>query len=404
MHLAIIGGGKMGTAVFQWAVDRDLSVTLCARNADNLSQQEGRFHRRLERAVRRGEISDEKAAARKAAVRFTTKIAEVAGADFVLESVAEDYQLKKRMLVEIEAAVGPDTLILSNTSSISLALLASLLKRPERFCGLHFFYPVMVISMIEIVTWPGLMPGAVERLQALCTVLGRKGVVVDDVPGSPLNYILLYLYIEGLYLLEEGAALPLKIDTAARRYFSPGPCEAIDSIGVELLVNGLRIFTLGPDAGMEFIDNTTDELPPERAGGRAGFHTPWLFKKLLDEKRLGRKTSRGIFIYEGDRTLDDDPSFYVCPRLVPRPISDEEIGLRLFYAMYNATLHMVKHGHCTADDADEGIREILLMEKGPLHFAKARGFETVRRELENLESKFGRRFRPPMQLEEVSLS
>ncbi|HEY8241666.1 MAG TPA: 3-hydroxyacyl-CoA dehydrogenase family protein, partial [Kiritimatiellia bacterium] len=280
MHLAIIGTGKMGTTLFQWAVERDIELTLCSRSEENIRQQEARFLRKLDRMARRGGAAAEQAAARKATAHFTTSIADLGGVDFILECSPENLETKTPVLRAMEDAVGPDALVLSNTSFISLTYLAQKLKRPERFCGLHFFNPIMVIPIAEVITWKGVAKGVTERLLKLCDVLQRPGIVMADGPGSPINWILACLYVEALYLLEEGAVLPDRLDQLARRHFSPGPCEAIDSLGIEFILQGLSMFTLGMDGHTtDWLRTDTLELTPEEAGGRVGFHVPWLFSR-----------------------------------------------------------------------------------------------------------------------------
>ncbi len=405
MHLAIIGTGKMGTGIFQWAVDRDIELTLCSRSEENLRDQERRFLRKLDRTLRRGDITAEKADAKKALVHFTRNIAEIARADFALETVPEDIEIKTATLRAMEDVLSPNEILLSNTSSISLEKLAGALKHPDRFCGLHFFHPVMVVSLVEIIRWRGLSSGVVDRVRELCRVLGRKGLVVADSPGSPLNWILGCLYVEAMYLLEEGAALPSRLDQAARHYISPGPCEAMDTLGMDLISKIAAMFTVGPDKqGTIWLDKDAVELAPENAGGREGFHIPWLLDKLLRENRLGRKTSRGLFVYEGDSTLDDDPAYYPCPGSSVNPLPDDEIADRIFYSLYISALFAVTRELCGTEDIDFGLREVLLMEKGPLRLAKERGAEKVRSDLERLESKWGKRFHPPIQPEEIRFS
>lgn len=404
MHLAIIGTGKMGQAIFHGAVDRDVALTLFSRNAENLREQEGRFLRKLDRSVRRGAVTAEQAAARKNSIRFVTDLAALADADFILESVSEKPDVKQSVLTAVEGVARPDAMILSNTSFISLGRLARMLKHPERFCGFHFFYPVMVVPIVEIITWDGFDAGRTGRLFDLCRALGRHGLVMRDGPGSPLNWILACFYVEGLYLLEEGAVLPDRLDAVARRHFSPGPCESLDILGIELVLQGLKMATMQPDGhSTDWIRTDEEELTPEEAGGRVGFHVPWLFSRLHFEKRLGRRISRGLFLYEGDKTLNDAPAFYLRPGHTPRPLSDDEIELRLFYTVLNAALHAINRGLCSEKDMDYGLKEVLLMKDGPISLARARGSDAVRREFAQLEKSCGSRFRPMMPLEKVGL-
>lgn len=402
MHLAILGTGKMGAAIFQSAVECDLELTLCGRNAEVLRQMEGRYLRKLERSAKRGEITAAQLEARKATVHFTTRCADLVDADAVLETIVEQTDIKIPVLRELDDILRPDAALFSNTSSIPIATLASELKRPNRFCGLHFFYPVMVVQLVEIIAWPGVDSATKETARALCNILKRRCITVGDAPGSPLNSVLACLSVEALYLLEEGAALPDRIDRVALRTFSPGPCEVLDALGFEFV---LQILTMVTEAvcghATDWLRTDGYELTREEAAGRLGFRVPWLFGYLHSLQRFGRRVGAGLYRYEGDRTLADDPSFYLRPGNTPRPLTDDQIESRLFYAVLNATLHLLALRLGAPDELDFGLKEILMMRNGPLQLARERGLARVRSELAELESQYGPRFRPTFPLEEV---
>jgi hypothetical protein len=165
------------------------------------------------------------------------------------------------------------------------------------------------------------------------------------------------------------------------------------------------MFTLGMDGHMtDWLRTDTRELTPEEAGGRVGFHVPWLFSRLHYDKRLGRKDSRGVFIYEGDSTLNDVPEFYLRPGTKPRPLSDDEVAARLFYTVLNGALFALSQNLASPEDMDRGLKAVLLMQQGPLSTARAMGVERVRRDFAELESRYGRRFHPLLALEKAGIT
>jgi 3-hydroxyacyl-CoA dehydrogenase len=392
MHVAVVGSGKMGSAIFRALTGSSIeAATLYSRREETGREQERKFLKGLERARRQGGMTEAEFRSKRDSCRFTDRLADLAGADLVIEAVPEDFELKVALFGELESIVGRETVLTTNSSVISMEKLARRLKHPERFCGLHFFHPVMLIALVEIIRWGGTSGQAIDRVLALCERTARKPIVVPDAPGSVINTILAYHYVEALYILDEGGALPSKVDEAARRFFYLGPCESIDVVGVDFFAKLLETFlelfaprTAGSGA----------QVPTAPGGVRKSFHEPHLLSALLASERLGKRASQGIYRYENATPLDEPPEFYAAPGRAgksPSP-TDEWLGERLLFSILNGTLDAWMRTKASWSDLDIGIKEVLLMKEGPFTIMRSMGEEVLRTKFELLAERAGQRF------------
>jgi 3-hydroxyacyl-CoA dehydrogenase len=340
----------MGGAIFRLLAAGAHDLVLCDAREDRVREEQDRLSRRLKRAARRGEASPDAPRTRMESIRFATSTDAMADADMVIEAVPEDPDTKAAVFQDLESVVSPHCLLLSNTSVISVERLARALRLPERFCGLHFFYPVTLIPLIEIVTWVGTPEPMVERLRALCRDLNRTPIVVRDGPGSVINRVLAHYYLEGLYILEEGRAPPSRIDAAARRRFYLGPCESLDALG------------------LDFFEHALKTAVREDDGKRFGLRASGLLSGLIARNRLGCKTGAGIYLYEGDTPRDDAPVAREGP-----DTTDEAIEERLLGAIWRGACRALHDSLATETDLERGIREVLLMKEGPFSIMRGRG-------------------------------
>ncbi len=397
MKIGVVGYGKMGTGIFRLLASRDFPVVVLTRDEAKREANEQRFFKSLRRAVKRGRISAEDYERKKREIRFTVRYRDLGDVDLVIETAAEDPTAKLKIFESLEEVVGAETILATNTSSISIAQLAQRLKRPERFCGLHFFYPVVLIDLIEIIRTRSTPARTIDLVRQFCRRLGKKCIAVLDAPGSVLNAILSYYYIESLYILEEGRVPPSRLDRLAKRYFYVGPCESMDIIGIDFFAGALERVT-SPDGLCPLTPDweSNHELPREWTGGREGYYLPRLLRTLLEEERLGRKVSRGLYLYRNEKPYDDDMSFYQNPQatyLCRAEQSEDFIARRLFYAVANGALHSLAEGMASMDELDLGVREILQMEQGPFSTLRSLGLDVAQAHFDELSRKVGKRFR-----------
>jgi len=385
-----VGSGKMGGSIFRALLHRSHDLVLCGTSAERVGEEQKKVKRSLRRSVRRGELTDEDAQARLGRLCFTSHLQQAAGADLVVEAVPEAMELKMRIFRDLESIVSPECLLTTNTSCLSIGQMAGHLRLPHRFCGLHFFHPVMLIPLVEIITASGTSPDVVQSLETFCRDLGKQPVTVRDAPGSAINRVLAHYYLEALYMLEEGVALPSRIDAVARRHCYLGPCESLDALGLDFFASALEISASGG---------------PGADGGNSdahGLRAPRLLPMLLARNRLGKRTCRGVYVYDGDRALDDEPDVYAQPGdAAAGEATSEEIEKRLIYAVCCGALHMIDRSVATREALDAGVRDVLLMKQGPFTLMGQLGAQAVRAELEQLADRLGPRFAQSMVLEHV---
>jgi 3-hydroxyacyl-CoA dehydrogenase len=400
MKIGLIGFGKMGASIFKLLNDNSFEITVIELNQQLMENSSNKFFQKLERSLTRQGFSTSQINLRKAAYHFSSDLSALANTDIVIEAVYEDFDLKVKLFQQVESIVRNDTIMLTNTSSISIDKLSRLLFRPERFCGFHFFHPIVLIKIVEIIKTGEKPEWLIEKLITFSRQIGKEPVVVMDGPGSVINAILVYYYAEAIYILEEGIALPSQIDRYAKTFFYVGPCESVDIIGIDLFLAALANAP-GPNeislVPIRRPKNGQENLPQETIGGRKGFYYPPLFEKLLADHRLGKKVSLGLYRYEKSVPIDDVADYYLNPKQCTQNTSaenhEEIISNRLLYAVFNGVVDCLKNKMSSERDIDLGIQDILQMKEGPITMIRNMGIHAVYEVSEKLAERYGERFR-----------
>jgi len=397
MKIGIVGYGKIGAAIVGLLHNKAYDLTVVVRDITKTARDEKRFTKRLLRSYKRGAITQSEFEKRQHALTFTEDIGALARADLVIENIIEDALAKKELFRTIEKIVPDTTILATNTSSVSIEAIAGELNHPERFCGFHFFYPVLLINIVEIIRHSGTSEWVVERLQDIGTRMGKTAAVVLDAPGSVINAILAYYYVEALYILEEGRILPSQIDKLALKFFYVGPCESIDIIGIDFLQKALEITaTPGSLSPIRWDDPDQPKLTTAETGGRQGFYVPFLFRKLIDEKRIGKTAGKGVFLYDNGRPVDDDIRFYINPNrsadIQADAATDEIISRRLLYAIYNGAIYSLNRKMASKEDLDLALKQVLQASQGPFSSMNSLGKQTVENDFAFLAENIGIRF------------
>lgn len=402
MNIGIVGYGKMGSAIFKLLSGGLDCVTVLDISEEEAKKHEKIFFKRLERSFKRKTITKEAFLKKKGLIKFTHRIEDLASADFIIEAIFENYEEKAAIFRKLESVISPKAVIATNTSSISIEKLAKDLKHKDRFCGLHFFHPVLFIELVEIIRLADTPDELIDFLKDFCLGIGRHAIVVLDAPGSVINAILAYYYVEALYIIEEGLALPSKVDELAKRFFYVGPCESMDVIGIDFFIGALeRAATPGSLSPVRWADSSSKEISVEDTGGREGFFVPDLFGRLIEEKRFGKKVSKGIYIYQKDKPVDDLPEFYINPdryRLYDKKPYDKKIdveefiSMRLFYSVLNGSLYSLKKKMSSAEEINLGVKEILQLKQGPFEMMRAVGRDKLKENFDFLARSAGKRF------------
>ena len=377
MKVGIIGYGKMGRNIFTLFGDGPMSVTVLDVDAEEMERNSRRIEKRFRRAVKEGTLSEADLPERLAAVRFTTSWDELAGCDLVIESVFENLDVKIDVLRRAEAIVSPRAVLTTNTSSLSIDRMARELVDPSRFCGFHFFHPIQLTTIVEIITGQRTSPRIVEFLRGVSRQINRTPLVVGNHCGSAINVALALHTVEALYVLEQGIMLPSQIDEIAGRFGRLGPCEGLDVVGIQF-------FT-------EILQRTLDAFP-------FGHTIPELCHKLVRDGRFGKYANAGIYLYRDDRPVDDAREYYLNPgQTHTRPgVRCDASGLleRLLFSIYYTLLRLAALGVADLGDLCLGISDLIGLKLDPLAEMRKLGETGLREVFERLNRELGGRFDP----------
>ncbi len=283
--LGIVGAGTMGAGIAQVAILSGLQVFLYDAVGEALTKGQSRIAQSLRRAVGKGLIQADDAEAALRRLSAVSQLAEVRDAPFIIEAAPEDLPLKQRLFTELDGLVGPATILATNTSSLSVTAIAGATRRPGRVIGMHFFNPVPMMKLVEIVVSQRTDPAVVEETTELARRLGKTPVRTKDTPGFIVNRIARHFSLEALRILGEGKITHDHIDRVMKRAgrFRMGPFELMDLIGIDV------------------------NFAVSRSVFEAFFHDPRfrpdpIQQRMVESGLLGRKTGRGFYEYpEGQK-------------------------------------------------------------------------------------------------------
>jgi 3-hydroxybutyryl-CoA dehydrogenase len=279
-RVGVVGLGTMGAGIAQVCVQAGIE-TVGREVSEELSERaRERIAHYLGRAVDKGRLTVEERDAALALLTTTTDVADLAGCDLVIEAIVEELDVKRALFRELEAVVGEDAVLATNTSALSVTAVAQATKRPERVVGMHFFNPAPVLPLVEVVRTELSSEGAVETAYALAERLGKEPIRCNDTPGFVVNRILIPLLNDCVRVLDQAGVSPEDLDKAMTRgvNWPIGPCALIDLIGVDVHVHASEAL--------------------HAALGEARMAPPELLVRMRDEGRLGRKSGAGFFRYE----------------------------------------------------------------------------------------------------------
>jgi len=277
--IGVIGAGIMGSGIAQLAASKGLNVILVDVNDSAVKKGIEGVNERLARLVSKGKVttSDKENALQH--IKGSVAYDDLKPADIVIEAATEDFNVKAKILKQIDQIIGPNAIIASNTSSLSITKLGSTISRPERFVGLHFFNPVPIMSLVEIVRGLQTSDTTYNSVAALVEQLGKSPINVKSAPGFVVNRILLPMINEAFFVLEEGYASAADIDQGMKLGCNHpvGPLALADMIGLDMLLSVMQILH------DEFADSKYRPCP--------------LLRELVAAGRLGRKSRRGVYSY-----------------------------------------------------------------------------------------------------------
>jgi 3-hydroxybutyryl-CoA dehydrogenase len=279
-HIGVLGTGTMGAGIVQLAAQSGYTVVACDASVEALEKAQVYVREGLSRLADRGAFSEEETDAHYDRIHWTTNQEDLGEAEAAIEAIVEKIEPKKEALAALDGLLPPDSLVLTNTSSISITDLATATQRPENVCGMHFFTPPPVREAVEIPRGLLTTDETVARVKQLVVSLGKLPVVVEkDVPGFVANRFLMPMLLEACRLLELGVAKKEDIDLLVKKGvgFPIGPFELGDFIGLDVALDVIS-----------YVRETT---------GNPYYKPPQILKELVKMGRLGRKTNGGFYDY-----------------------------------------------------------------------------------------------------------
>lgn len=280
-QLAVIGAGLMGSGIAQVAAQAGYTVVLRDISTEALDRARAGMERSYGKFVQKGTLTQADADAALARITTTTDLDGAAGADIVVEAVFERLDVKHEVFRALDGICREDAVLATNTSAIPITKIAAATQRPERVVGTHFFSPVPLMALCELVRGLKTSDDTLARARSFAEDLGKTVVVVNrDVAGFVTTRLICALAMEAVRLYESGVATAEDIDTACKLGFghAMGPLATIDLTGIDILVHATR----------NIYDETQDEK----------FFPPELLSRMVAAGDLGRKTGRGFYPYD----------------------------------------------------------------------------------------------------------
>jgi len=277
--VGIIGAGTMGNGIAQACATSGINVVMVdisdAAVAKGISTVSGS----LDRLLKKDKITAADKDAALARIKGSTSYDDLKSAQLVIEAATENYDLKVKILKQIDAMVGTNVIIASNTSSISITKLAAVTSRPDHFIGMHFFNPVPMMALVEIIRGLQTSDDTHGAVQALAKALGKTPITVKNAPGFVVNRTLVPMINEAFFVLHEGLATPEDIDAGMKLGCNQpiGPLALADMVGLDVCLAVMEVYLA------EFGDSKYRPCP--------------LLREMVAAGRLGRKTGRGVYQY-----------------------------------------------------------------------------------------------------------
>jgi 3-hydroxybutyryl-CoA dehydrogenase len=277
--VGIIGAGTMGNGIAQACAVAGLNVVMVDVAEAAVAKGIATVSGSLDRLLKKEKISAEDKAAAMSRIKGSTSYDDLKSAQLVIEAATENYELKVKILKQLDALLAPEVIVASNTSSISITKLAAVTSRADKFIGMHFFNPVPMMALVEIIRGLQTSDATHDTVHAMATALGKTPITVKNAPGFVVNRILVPMINEAFFVLAEGLATPEDIDAGMKLGCNQpiGPLALADMIGLDVCLAVMEVYIA------EFADSKYRACP--------------LLKEMVAAGRLGRKTGRGVYSY-----------------------------------------------------------------------------------------------------------
>ncbi len=277
--VGIIGAGTMGNGIAQACATSGINVVMVDISEAAVAKGIATVTTSLERLLKKEKITAADRDAALARIKGSTRYEDLSASQLVIEAATENHDLKVKILKQIDAIVPADVIVASNTSSISITKLAAVTSRPDRFIGMHFFNPVPMMALVEIIRGLQTSDATHDAVHAMAKALGKTPITVKNAPGFVVNRILVPMINEAFFVLSEGLATPEDIDAGMKLGCNQpiGPLALADMVGLDVCLAVMEVYL------SEFGDSKYRPCP--------------LLREMVAAGHLGRKSGRGVYTY-----------------------------------------------------------------------------------------------------------
>ena len=361
--ISVIGAGTMGSGIAQVAASNGCQVTIVDSSQPALEKSKSKLKSILNRLVEKGKINEEQSKSILARIHWTTKMDEISDSNMVIEAIVENLEIKQNLFSEMESLVSDICILATNTSSLSVSKIASVCKLKSRIMGIHFFNPVPLMKLVEVIPTEETDKKSLSEVKSSLESWGKSVVTAKDTPGFIVNRVARPFYSEALKIYEEGLADFATIDWAMKEFggFRMGPFELMDYIGNDVNYSATKAV----------YDGTNHDLR---------YKPSPIQKKLMDEGLLGRKSGKGYFDYSENAVN-------------PEPNKNEKLGQQIFNRilamLINAAVDALHLNIATRDDIDTAMTTGVNYPKGLLKWADDIGPNSPLEQLKELHTQSG---------------
>ncbi|HET8809598.1 MAG TPA: 3-hydroxyacyl-CoA dehydrogenase NAD-binding domain-containing protein [Flavobacteriaceae bacterium] len=347
MNIAIIGSGTMGSGIAQIAATAECSVKVFDVEQKALDNSKSKLDKILNRLIEKGRIDETEKARIQGNINYVNSLKDLSDADLTIEAIVENLDIKRKVFQELESYQREDSIIASNTSSLSIASIAASLKKPERAIGIHFFNPAPLMPLVEIIPAIQTSEATKNKVVQIISDWKKTGVLAKDTPGFIVNRVARPFYGEALRIYEEGIASIETIDWSMKELggFRMGPFELMDFIGHD-------------------VNYIVTEIVFKEFYYDPRYKPAFAQKRLMEAGYLGRKSGKGFYDYSAGAEKQE-------------PNKDEKLGQkildRILAMLINEAADALYLNIATAEDIDLAMTKGVNYPKGLLIWANEKG-------------------------------